>query len=147
METKQTTTTAEPMFQIHSSVGRSPTMEGFEFAVQIILMNKSLYIWVGTGDARSQSMNNLTAALTSRSTTYKKTTPSVATIFEGGVADDSSSFAEGLAQRICQRTGQVAFVSYNLPVTSTPDEALLMEVERVASELIKKVAHGDNETA
>ena len=149
MATKEEST---PMFNIHSTTGKSPSMEATEFAVQIITMNKSLYVWIGSADARSQRMDNLTAALTSRSsaTTSSSTSkprPSVATIFEGGVADDASVFAEGLAERICQRTGQVAFVSYNLPVTSTPDEALMFEVEKVTSGLIKTITSGAQQKA
>ena len=129
-----------PMFGIHSSVGKSPSMEATKFAVQVITMNGSLYVWVGNGDRSAQRMDNLTAALTSRSSSLTK--PSVATIFEGGVADDSSSFAEGMAERLCKRTGQVVFVSYNLPVTSTPDEALLFELEKTTVALIKNVTDG-----
>ena len=129
-----------PMFGIHSSVGKSPSPKADEFAVQIITMNGSLYVWVGAGDSRAQRMDNLTAALTSRTSSLTK--PSVATIFEGGVADDSCSFAEGMAERLCKRTGQVVFVSYNLPVTSTPDEALLFEVEKVTIDLLKNVTAG-----
>ena len=147
MATKEEST---PMFNIHSTTGKSPSMEATEFAVQIITMNKSLYVWIGSADARR--MDNLTAALTSRSsaTTSSSTSkprPSVATIFEGGVADDASVFAEGLAERICQRTGQVAFVSYNLPVTTTPDEALMFEVEKVTSGLIKTITSGAQQKA
>ena len=129
-----------PMFGIHSSFGKSPSAKAEEFAVQIISMNGSLYVWVGDGDRRAQRMDNLTAALTSRTSSLTK--PSVATIFEGGVADDSCSFAEGMAERLCKRTGEVVFVSYNLPVTSTPDEALLFEVEKVTAALIKNVTAG-----
>ena len=125
-----------PLMGIHSAVGKAPTMAGTEFVVQLVAMSGSMYLWVGAGDQREQQMNNLTAALTSRSTTL--VTPSVATIFEG-ISDDSSLFAEGMAQRICQRTNQVVFVSYNLPITASPDEALLLEVEKVCSQLIKSL--------
>ena len=64
MATKEETT---PMFNIINTTGKSPSMEATEFAVQIITMNKSLYVWIGSADARSQRMDNLTAALTSRS--------------------------------------------------------------------------------
>jgi hypothetical protein len=152
MSTKESSTTeTTPLFGIHSAVGKAPTMEGTEFAVQIITMSGSMYLWIGSGDTRNQQMNNLTAALTSRSTSSSSSScsgePSVATIFEGGISDDSSLFAEGLAQRICQRTGQVVFVSYNLPMPASPDEALMMEVERVAANLIKSITSGVTEKA
>ena len=133
-----------PLFAVFSACGKAPTMEGTEFAVQVITMTGSMYVWIGAGDARQHQMNNLIAALSSRSTTLG---PSVATIFEGGVSDDSSLFAEGLAQRICQRTAQVVFVSYNLPMPASPDEALLMEVEKVAANLIKSVTSGSKQEA
>ena len=64
--------------------------------------------------------------------------PAVATIFQGGANDDASALGEDMAQRVCRRTGQVVFVSYSLPVPASPDEALMLEVERCVAGLVSE---------
>ena len=75
----------------------------------------------------AQRMDNLSAALCKRrgpnhtvdaaSQLHRRGIPAAATIFKGTAA--TAARAEGLAQRICARTGQV--VSTSLSVGATPD--------------------------
>ncbi len=143
---------ASPRFRVYAAFGKPPTPDGEEFAVQAVRMDRSFYVWVGPAQRAAQRMDNLSAALCRTSVpaapappsaaAAATTLPSAATIFKGS-ADDRSAHAEGLAQRICKRTGCVVFVSFNLSVGATPDHMLALSVEKVASDLIKKAVAED----
>ena len=141
---------AAPKFRIYSGFGKPPKPDAAEFAVQVVAMNQSFYLWVGPAKRSEQRMDNLAAALQQRPRDLSQTDsdggtslgssnsiPSVATIFQD-TADDKSTYGEGLSERICQLTGCVAFVSYNLSVGATPDNMLALAVEKLVSDLIKK---------
>ena len=96
-----------------------------KFCVQIITMKDSFYVWVGpTGDT---SMGNLSLALMSAA---DRSTPAVSNLFGAGTSGDA---ADNLAERLTKRSGQVCYVSYNLPTRNV----LLAEV--VQREIVKKL--------
>ena len=143
-----------PKFRIYSGFGKPPQPDAAEFAVQVVAMKNSFYVWVGPAKRAEQRMDNLAAALQQKPRDLSRTTsdetsdggnslgvsksiPSVATIFQD-TADDKSSYGEGMAERISQLTGCVAFVSFNLSVGATPDHMLALAVEKLVSDLTKK---------
>ena len=148
------TAPATPRFRVYSAFGKPPTPDGMEFACQVIRMDRSFYVWVGPAQRAAQRMDNLSAALGPRPATVvsdstsarsmPSTIPSVATIFKG-TAEDRSTYAEGLAQRICKRTGCVIFVSFSLAGDATPDHMLALEIEKLASDLVKQAILEENE--
>jgi hypothetical protein len=149
---------ASPKFRVYAAFGKPPTPDAKEFAVQVVRMDRSFYVWVGPAQRASQRMDNLSAALcrasvpaasaaaasspSSAAPAAPAALPSAATIFKG-TADDRSVQAEGMAQRICKLTGCVVFVSFNLSVGATPDHMLALAVEKVAGDLIKQAVAED----
>ena len=143
------TAAASAKFRVYSGFGKPPVPDADEFAVQVVRMDRSFYVWVGPAQRGAQRMDNLSAALCKRpqaqshavdATSTASSAPGIpaaATIFKG-TADDRSTHAEGLAQRICKRTGQVVFVSFNLSVGATPDHMLALAIEKLAGDLIKQ---------
>ena len=54
---------ASPKFRVYAAFGKPPTPDAKEFAVQVVRMDRSFYVWVGPAQRASQRMDNLSAAL------------------------------------------------------------------------------------
>ena len=124
------TAEASAKFRVYSGFGKPPVPDAEEFAVQVVRMDRSFYVWVGPAQRGAQRMDNLSAALCKRARNSDKAAdansgaateatfsmPSSATIFKG-TTDDRSVHAEGIAQRLCKRLCLCAFI---LPALYSP---------------------------
>ena len=75
---------ASPRFRVYAAFGKPPTPDGEEFAVQVVRMDRSFYVWVGPAKRTTQRMDNLSAALC-------RTSVPAATASSAALAASSSS--------------------------------------------------------